>query len=102
MCDHHPEEHSPGGGAQPWQGGAGVRPEVEGSRELRLAKEIIGHYVAAREMAAAAGAGEATEIAPVAGEITAVPVEAVEPTAVPGSGEATAEEHPAEEMDKSA
>jgi len=78
-------------------------PKSKGAESyIRLAKEIIGHYVAAREMAAAAGAGEATEIAPVAGEITAVPVEAVEPTAVPGSGEATAEEHPAEEMDKSA
>src|SRR6266852_5445533 len=54
-------------------------PKSKGAESyIRLAKEIIGHYVAAQEVAAAAGAGEgATEIA-VAGESEAVAVEGAE------------------------
>jgi chromosome partitioning protein len=79
-------------------------PKSKGAESyIRLAKEIIGHYVDAREMAAAAGAGEGpAEITVVSGESAVAPVEAVEAPAVAGSGEASAEEHPAEEMDKSA
>ncbi len=38
-CGNHTAEHTAGGGAQPWQSGAGVRSAIEGGGELHTAGE---------------------------------------------------------------